>query len=140
EAFAEFQRTREPSAVLVSGRSGLGKTALVDEFLRQHAGRARVYAGQCHEQEAVSHKAFDEIVDALAQDFVGPLAERVFAWLTAHEAQQLTRLFPALERVPAFSTLGEDAAEADPRAMRKRAYDALRSVLSRLSQKLPLVL
>jgi eukaryotic-like serine/threonine-protein kinase len=138
--FSEFQRSQEPVAVLVSGRSGLGKTALVEEFLRQRGELCRVYRGQCHEQEAVSHKAFDEIVDGLVADLMGPLAGRVFDWISVGEARQLMRLFPAIARVPELSGLGDEDSNADPRTLRKRAYDALRSVLARVGRNAPLVL
>ena len=68
DAFAATQKGR---AVLVQvhGRSGMGKSALVREFLArlQQGGKAVVLAGRCYERESVSFKALDSLIDALAK-------------------------------------------------------------------------
>jgi hypothetical protein len=140
DAYRRNRERREPGAIMVSGLSGMGKTALVREFLRQQAGDATVLWGQCREQEAVSHKAFDELVDAVAHYLLRRSPEQAFEIVSPDEAQHLLRLFPGLGRIPALAPLVGDDEDADPRALRKAAYDALRRVLVRMSKKRPLIL
>jgi hypothetical protein len=58
----------QPIALLLSGRSGIGKTALVARFVEQLRGQATVLHCRCHERESVPYKAFDGLVDALAEE------------------------------------------------------------------------
>ncbi len=143
-AYARHRQSHLPLAVTVSGPSGMGKTVLlrhfVDTLTANGAGAPLVFWGQCHEQEAISHKAFDELVDAIGLHWLELPAEAVFELVRPEEATHLLRLFPSLARVPCLAPLAGDEALADPRALRKQAYEALRSVLMRMSHARQLII
>ncbi|TNE88470.1 MAG: hypothetical protein EP330_13945 [Deltaproteobacteria bacterium] len=101
-----------PVLVDVAGRSGIGKSALVDAFLGE-LGDAVILRGRCYERESVPYKAMDAVVDALA------------AWLVQQpevpldaDARVAAELFPVLARVPAVATLPE---RTIPDAQERRA-------------------
>ena len=68
EAFLASKRGRTV-AVYVRGRSGLGKSALVQRFLDGlvESDDAVVLAGRCYEREDVPYKALDSVIDELAR-------------------------------------------------------------------------
>jgi tetratricopeptide (TPR) repeat protein len=84
---------------LVHGRSGVGKTALLDAFLRARARLpgAVVLRGRCYERESVPYKAIDGLVDALTRHLRTWPAEQLAAALPEDFAA-LTRVFPVLAR------------------------------------------
>lgn len=140
-AFAEYRARGEATAIMVSGQSGMGKTVLLREFLRQHRRRGvTIFWGQCHEQEALSHKAFDEIIDQLGSYLIEEHTDDLFSIVRSEEAQHLLRLFPSLARVEALAPLADAGEGADPRALRKHAYEALRNVLARIGERTTLIL
>jgi eukaryotic-like serine/threonine-protein kinase len=67
EAFARASRGAS-EALVIHGRSGAGKTALVKRFVEQLRGEPRplVLFGRCSERESVPLKGLDEALDALA--------------------------------------------------------------------------
>ena len=69
-------------ALDIRGRSGQGKTVLVQHFLDGLVQRdlALVLAGRCYERESVPYKALDNLVDALV---------RYMLRLSAHDARAL---------------------------------------------------
>lgn len=139
-AFERLAHGHRPAAVLLGGRSGMGKTALLRDFILRHEPDAMVLSGTCHEQEAVAHKAFDEIIDGLSRYLLGLQPEEVLRLVPIAEAQHLLRLFPALARVPTLAQITLREEDADPRALRKHAYDALGNLLAQLGREHNLVL
>ena len=67
---ASFAAVREgrAAAVCVHGPSGIGKTALVQQFLDQlpHGDDAVVLRGRCYQHESVPYEALDGIIDSLS--------------------------------------------------------------------------
>ncbi|MGB1014605.1 MAG: ATP-binding protein, partial [Nannocystaceae bacterium] len=62
-------RPMTPLVVCLHGRSGLGKTALMHQFIEDvhRNGRGVVITGRCYAAESVAFKAFDSLVDALTE-------------------------------------------------------------------------
>jgi hypothetical protein len=126
--------------VLARGPSGIGKSALLRWFLDEVGRRqpaALVFAGRCFEMESVPYKALDAVVDELARHLKG-LPEVDAAVLLPRDANALATLFPVLRQVPAFAPKSvrrpDDAGE-----VRTRGVSALREILTRISDRRPVV-
>ncbi|MDB4930135.1 MAG: ATPase/protein kinase family protein, partial [Myxococcaceae bacterium] len=130
------------SLVTVEGVSGVGKTELLRRFLATLEAEAGtvILRGRCQPRESVRFKAFDGLVDALSRH-LRRLGDGAAAFRPA-DLRDLLRLFPVLARVAGFDLAHADdlAATDDPRAARRRAFAALRSVFARLGASSRLVL
>ncbi len=125
----------QPSAVIVGGDAGVGKSRLVGEFAhRATASGAWVLVGNCIEatEDGLPYSPIAEAFRSLLRatpahehdDVLGP---------GAHE---IARLVPELRR-----TLepGPDSSPAGP-ASRARLFETVRDVLGRLGQRAPVLL
>lgn len=135
-------RLGRPVATLVHGRSGVGKSRLIqhflDELVEQH--RAVVLSGKCYERESVPYKSLDSLIDALSR-YLGTLSSEAVEAVLPREVHLLTRLFPVLNRVPAVARApGSQVSIVDPLESRRRAFAGLRTLLARLGDRQPLVL
>lgn len=131
-----------PVCVYVRGRSGIGKTALIDRFIAElrRNDRAFVLQGRCYERESVPYKAFDSVLDALAQH-LRHLPQEEAAALLPREIHELTRLFPVLARAPVVADLPQrNFVAPDPQEARRRAFRGLKELLARIADRRPLVL
>lgn len=141
-AYAETRRGRGVT-VFVHGPSGVGKSALVARLLAELA-RTRepplVLAGRCYSRESLPYKAIDGVIDALARHLADLPAAEVDAIVPPHVGE-LAALFPVLRRVRAVER--ESAANValpDPIERRRRAFGALRELLTRLASRTPVVI
>ncbi len=104
--------------ILVTGPSGVGKTALIEEAARLSG--ALIWRGKCHERERVPYRAFDSIIDDLATQ----LASDPTLILTVEHPGTLARAFPVLAPlIEPIVGIGQPA--LDLRVERERALTAL---------------
>ena len=130
------------SVVYVHGRSGAGKSALLQHFLAQQRTDAEtvILSGRCYEQESVPFKAIDTIIDALTRWLLRSSRDEV-QQLMPHDVGALVRVFPVLERVRAIADANVDALVVpDPRELRRRGFRALRTLLANLGARTHLVI
>jgi hypothetical protein len=134
-AFDDARQNR-PIAALVSGRSGMGKTALVNRFLKliQQKRRCVVLRGKCYETESVPFNGFDAVIDALAK-YLMRLADSAVERVLPLDIDSLCQVFPALREVPAVNNACSDSEpHPDAQEVRRSGFEAIREVLSRLAR------
>jgi hypothetical protein len=126
---------RGATVVLVHGESGVGKSCLVRRFADAALAAAPetvVFSGRCYERESVPYKALDGVIDALAS-YLSRLSREDAAGLVPQHAAELAQVFPVFMRVRAVAGAVARATRAiDPHEVRRRAFAALRELLSRL--------
>ncbi|TCK27267.1 ATP-binding protein [Pseudonocardia endophytica] len=121
-------------AALLAGEAGIGKTTLAEAVARlaeQTAGR--VLRARCYDAErSLFLQPVLDALDPLLRSLPADRARR----LAGTGAGALAALVPE-----AAAVLGEPAADlADPEAGRRRAYDAVRSLLLSLAAEQPVLL
>jgi len=140
-----LERARRGSSVVatVSGRSGMGKSAIVERLL-DSVRRERdvvVLRGRCYERESVPYKSIDGIVDSLGH-FLSFLPAAEVDTLVPDDVNALARLFPTLVRVPSVAALTSNAAlvAQDEQEARWRGFEALKQLLAAIAKTRTLVL
>lgn len=129
-----------PTMVVVSGESGLGKTALVQEFLARTLAASPdtlVLPSRCFERESVPYKAFDGAVDALSRALL-QLGDAAAALPDAATVAALRRVFPVLRRVPQVAA-ADDGGIDNVTELRWAAFRGLRQLLGHFGARGPLV-
>jgi serine/threonine protein kinase len=139
EAFAALRQGKS-GMVHVLGTSGVGKSVLVQRFLRRirEVRSVVVLTGRCYEQESVPYKALDSLTDALTV-YLLSLPEVECDLLLPDNISALAEVFPVLARVSAIQR-AQSHAIADPVELRRVAFEALRDMLRRLGSWRRLVL
>ncbi len=132
---------RSGTAVLVRGKSGIGKSLLVRTFLERQGEAVFVIAGRCFEREAVPFKMLDGVVDALT-GVILTLPSIEVAGIVPPEIGSLVRMFPVLRRVDQLSELvgTTHVVPVDPQELRRRGFRGLATLFGRLAQLRPLIL
>jgi hypothetical protein len=136
-----FEATRAGRSVTVhvSGRAGMGKSALVRAFLDGLVQRneALVLRGRAYERESVPYKTVDAVIDELSR-YLMRLEDGGEPMDLPKDLAALARLFPVLRRVPSVGGLTQHPLD-DPQRIRQRGFRALRDLATGLSARQPLV-
>ena len=126
-----------PVVVTVCGRSGMGKSALVERLLESFRSKPEslVLRGRCYERESVPYKSIDGVLDSLGHNLSFLPPSEVEA-LVSHDLGALTRVFPSLLRVPTIAAIAQGAPllAQDDREARWRAFSALKVLVGELSR------
>jgi hypothetical protein len=141
DALAESARGG-PVLLFVRGPSGVGKTALVRNWLHETGAStdAFIVEGRCYERESLPQKALDGLVDGLSKRLMA-MPDAEVASLLPKDVWALARMFPALMLLDAVTSMPPHAPEAvDRQVLRSRAADALVDLLRALSRDRRLVL
>jgi len=120
-----------PSAVLLGGEAGVGKSRLIAEFgAAAGAAGARVLIGGCLElgTDGLPYAPFTAVLRDLVHELGG---DAVAAMLPGRTTRGLARLLPEL---------GDPDEGGDPGAARARLFEEVLSVLEHLSTGTPVVL
>jgi ATP/maltotriose-dependent transcriptional regulator MalT len=120
-----------PSAVLVGGEAGVGKSRLVSEFAERSRGKgARVLAGGCLELgvDGLPFAPFTSMLRDLARD-IG--ADGIAALLPGGTTRELARLLPEF---------GEPAGTSDAGEARARLFEQVLVLLEQLADASPVVM
>jgi DNA-binding CsgD family transcriptional regulator len=130
---AAFASARQggPSAVLLGGEAGVGKSRLVSEFGRTAASAgARVLTGGCLElgTDGLPFAPFTAVLRDLVHEMG---ADAVAAMLPGRTTRGLARLLPEL---------GEPDTGGDPAESRARLFEEVLSALDHLTRHSPVVL
>ncbi len=120
-----------PSAVLVGGEAGVGKSRLVSEFAERSRGKgARVLAGGCLELgvDGLPFAPFTSMLRDLARDLG---ADGIAALLPGGTTRELGRLLPEF---------GEPAGAGDTGEARARLFEQVLVLLEQLADAGPVVM
>jgi DNA-binding CsgD family transcriptional regulator len=130
DAALDRARAGSPSAVLIGGEAGIGKSRMVSEFaaVAGEAG-ARVLAGSCLDlgADGLPFAPFAAMLRELVRDLG---ADGVAGLLPGHATREFARLLPEF---------GEADMEADPAVARARLFEQVLTLLERLAETGPVV-
>ncbi|MEY4515212.1 MAG: hypothetical protein RLZZ450_7334, partial [Pseudomonadota bacterium] len=136
-----FERTRHGavSTLCLYGEAGLGKRTLATQLarkLRNEYPHLVHLTGRCDPEGRRAFRGVSGAVDALSRYLALQDASSVATLLPPH-TELLTRLFPTLLRIAIPDT--REPAPREPRALRRVALRALRTLLSDLSKRAPML-
>ena len=134
-ALTDARRGRS-QPVYVHGPSGIGKSALVQQFFDRCVSGTSIVVlrSRCHEHESVPYKGLDGVIDGLSR-YLAALPQADAAALMPRDARALARLFPVMQIEAVASAPPLEHEPDDPVALRRRAFVALRELLGRLSAR-----
>lgn len=144
DVFQEVNKERNARLVQITGKSGEGKSSLVDAFLRSVEGSQHVvvFASRCYDRESVPFKALDGVIDSVCH-FLRRLNPADVQRMLPDDIGFLGQLFPVLSQVKVI----EDAARQmvghwnlDSRQVRLRAFVALKQLLTSIGTERTIVI
>lgn len=132
DAALERVRRGQPSAVLIGGEAGVGKSRLLSEFATRAraAGITRILYGYCLELSAEG-LPFAPFTGVLRELVRGLGTDGVVALLPGRGGQELARLLPEL---------GEPDLHGDPGEARARMFEQVLALFGHLAESGPVLL
>lgn len=130
-----------PVVAHIRGSSGIGKSSLLEQFLRTLTRRddIAVLAGRCYELERVPYNGLDGVVDSLMR-YLRRLPSDHVAEILPRDIATLAELFPVLRRVPAIDLAPRRRSDNTSQLeLRQRGFAAFRELLARLGDRKRLV-
>ena len=97
--------------VVVEGEPGIGKSSVVQHFLKTLPESVLALSGRCYEQESVPFKGVDTMIDSLSEWLVA-LPDAEIDLLIAGGVRHLATVFPVLKRVGKIAGATRGAREA----------------------------
>ncbi|MBI4851122.1 MAG: protein kinase [Acidobacteria bacterium] len=137
-----FQSQSNATIAYVEGLSGMGKSVLINSFLNEvteESPRVVILNGRCYEQESVPYKAFDSVIDNLAQ-YLNTLLPEELVTLIPSNSLALAKLFPVLRQVEGIAVAKKNLNIPDSQELRRRAFASLRQLFTELSSKYPVII
>ena len=130
-----------PVLVRVDGVSGVGKSTLVETFLDrlEREQRALVLRGRCYQREFLPYKAIDGVVDELSE-YLAQLAPGEAQRLLPEHIADLARVFTVVAQLPVINFGADLDLAADPMAVKRSAFAALRELLVRITRERAVVI
>ena len=143
-ALDDLGETQAARFVNVVGRSGMGKSALLRKFLGDLSAQTSdvlVLQGRCFENETVPYKVLDQLIDLLGR-YLDLLPTQEVEAMSGVDWAALAQLFPTLSRLKIVEALSdqERSGQGDAQQRRRRAFEALRRLLTHLASERALVL
>jgi eukaryotic-like serine/threonine-protein kinase len=139
DALAESD-TGATVTLLIEAESGMGKSALAEQFV---AGLDRrdivVLRGRCYERESVPYKGVDGVIDSISR-FMARLPDKEAAALLPFHIGLLAEVFPVLRGVRVIVEQPPVPHVPDPQEQRRRVFAAVRELLARIGARYPLVI
>jgi serine/threonine protein kinase len=128
-----------PTVVHLRGPSGIGKTALLREFVARISvdPSVLVFSGRCYEGVTLPYQALDDLIDHIGHYFRRLPHDRVER-LLPRNFSLLVKMFPVL--APFLSNDTHASAILNSIELRTRALVALRELLGRLAERHRIVL
>ncbi len=127
-------RAGQPRSLVVEGEPGVGKSALVQQFLARISPRPVILTGRCYEQENVPFKGVDSVIDALSAHLL-TLSDAQLAVLLAGGGRYLAAVFPVLNRVPAImAATSAERTVANQAGLREQAFGELSRLCAALAR------
>ncbi len=128
------------SFVSIEGKSGIGKSALVEHFL-QYINRSHatiILKSNPTLQQHVAYNILDGIIDELVSHIT--IHELYKQMIVPDGMFELTQMFPSFLSIQCFRNLDTSSKDILPQDARKRGISALCVIVSQVSQILPVIL
>lgn len=131
-----------PRVMLVSGPAGIGKSALLDVFVREtraRPGAPLVFTGRCFERESVPYKGFDSVIEQLHEWLADKDGEALAHYIDAGD-HSVGSLFPVLGSLAPRTANGPGESRLSTVEQREQSVAILKRVLGRIAERDGLVI
>ena len=138
-------KDQNSNLVVLSGRSGEGKSALAQHHLAQIRQRpdSIILASRCYDYESVQYPGIDGLADELS-NHLASFSQKSLRDILPKDLALLIQIFPGLGKVPwpniDHAQAGERKHSGDPRTLRSRAALSFRELLAKLAERSSLIL